>query len=416
MSSSQLPSQIHCLPLSIIRQIAYSKIETTIEGIIQELIENSIDAGATSIDIFIDNTGYSSIKVVDNGYGIHPSSFFSLCRYYHTSKVNDESDISKLQTFGFNGSSLSFYSTFSIVTIISQTRDNKINGAIFQNCVCSKKLTSISLNKPGTSVELSNLFYNLPHIREKKLQTPQNFEKIKKLLYNMSIIAPEVAFNFVKKGNAGFTISSSPTPSKAFKTVLLRENKDEIHMYSGKTDITYQTAFSPDPIHMNIHFICNLSNPTCEHKPHRVIFLNGAIIKIKELKELIDETIQKKNYLSYAIFIHVKDLPIALCCKRQDCFPNAVSFLPMIEAMSEELKRGVGVDGIPAGFDQEIIETLKHPKEIEVARTPIIITNLSAMSFTNQAPKIISNVNKSAITSTPKTRRFVMPSNTNTHV
>lgn len=94
------------LPLAVVEHFADIEHETSVKWVIKELIENAIDAQATSITIEVENSGYSYIKVVDNGTGIPLKYSHRVAKYYSTSKIRDLTDLSQISTLGYHGTSL----------------------------------------------------------------------------------------------------------------------------------------------------------------------------------------------------------------------------------------------------------------------------------------------------------------------
>ena len=92
---------------------------------LKEILENSLDAGATNIDIKIQDHGLRSITVVDNGSGVKPEDFESLTAKHHTSKLADFEDLDKVDTFGFRGEALSSLCAAATLTIITRHKGSK---------------------------------------------------------------------------------------------------------------------------------------------------------------------------------------------------------------------------------------------------------------------------------------------------
>ncbi|KAE8444483.1 hypothetical protein EG329_000467 [Mollisiaceae sp. DMI_Dod_QoI] len=153
-----------------VHQIQSGQVIVDLCSVVKELVENSLDAGATSIDVRFKNQGLDAIEVQDNGDGISPHNYETLALKHHTSKLSTYSDLTTLQTFGFRGealSSLCALSKFSVITCLAQDapKGTRLDFAT------SGKLTGTSVvaAQKGTTVSVENLFNNLP-VRRRELE------------------------------------------------------------------------------------------------------------------------------------------------------------------------------------------------------------------------------------------------------
>ncbi|TPX48076.1 hypothetical protein SeLEV6574_g02256 [Synchytrium endobioticum] len=150
------------------RRIASGQNITTIPNCIKELIENSLDAGATSLDIKLEKNGLASITVKDNGSGI-PASFENMLGERHcTSKISEFDDLDKLETFGFRGEALNSICAISEeVTVATRTGDEGEVGRVYEfDRRGSITRTQRQAMGQGTSVTVRRIFHNLPVRRE----------------------------------------------------------------------------------------------------------------------------------------------------------------------------------------------------------------------------------------------------------
>ena len=148
-------------------------------NVVKELVENAIDAGASAITVEIREGGKKMIRVTDNGCGIEKSQITKAFERHATSKIRDDSDLTKLVSLGFRGEALSSIAAVSQVEMITKTRDS-LTGVRATNQLLSGyseddrvKLDLEEIGAPdGTSVVVRNLFYNVP-VRSRFLKQPQ---------------------------------------------------------------------------------------------------------------------------------------------------------------------------------------------------------------------------------------------------
>lgn len=153
-----------------VHQIQSGQVIVDLCSVVKELVENSLDAGATNIDVRFKSQGLDSIEVQDNGDGISAHNHEKIALKHYTSKLSTYDDLTTLQTFGFRGealSSLCALSRFSIITCIAQDAPK---GTKLQFEISGKlKSTSVVAAQKGTTVVVEHLFNNLP-VRRRELE------------------------------------------------------------------------------------------------------------------------------------------------------------------------------------------------------------------------------------------------------
>ena len=113
--------RIHVLPQSIVSKIAAGEVIERPVYAVKELIENAIDAQATSITIHIEESGFKTITVIDNGHGMSPEDLQECFKHHSTSKITSEEDLNSIHSLGFRGEALSSIAAISTMTIKSRT-------------------------------------------------------------------------------------------------------------------------------------------------------------------------------------------------------------------------------------------------------------------------------------------------------
>ncbi|KXH56517.1 DNA mismatch repair protein MutL [Colletotrichum salicis] len=201
-----------------IHQIQSGQVIIDLCSVVKELVENSIDAGATSIDVRFKNQGLDSIEVQDNGEGISADNYETIALKHYTSKLATYSDLATLQTFGFRGealSSLCALSQFSIVTCMAQ---DVPKGTRLEFETSGKlKETHVVAAQKGTNVIVGNLFHNLP-VRRRELQrnVKREWNKVIALLNQYACIQTGVKFSVSQQPTKGkriilFSTKGNPT-------------------------------------------------------------------------------------------------------------------------------------------------------------------------------------------------------------
>lgn len=180
----------------VIAQIAAGQIVDKPSDIVKELIENSIDANATKIEIDLIDNGLSQIKVIDNGSGISLNDLKNIAKRHYTSKIVSGSDLANVRTFGFRGEAI-----YAINNIGDLAVTSKISGESAGYTFPSLSPTSSPV---GTAVTIENLFKSTP-VRKKDLAKPQTLlRNIMRTLTLYAISYPEIQFSLIHNGKKIF--------------------------------------------------------------------------------------------------------------------------------------------------------------------------------------------------------------------
>jgi len=188
-----------------VHQIQSGQVIVDLNSVVKELVENSLDAGATSIEVRFKNQGLDSIEVSDNGKGIAPEDYETIALKHYTSKLSSYEDLTSLETFGFRGealSSLCALSKFHITT--ARAEDGAVGKRLDFEVSGKLKGTSVVAAQRGTTVVVENLFHGLP-VRRKELEKniKREYGKVTTLLNSYACISVGVRYavsNQIPKG------------------------------------------------------------------------------------------------------------------------------------------------------------------------------------------------------------------------
>ncbi|KAM9287376.1 PMS1 protein homolog 1 isoform 2-T3 [Morus bassanus] len=183
------------LSAETIRLLSSSQVITSVVSVVKELIENSLDASATNIDIKLENYGFNKIEVRDNGNGIKVDDVPVMAIKHYTSKISSSEDLERLTTYGFRGEALGSICSISEVLITTKTAADD-----FSTQYALDSNGHITSNKPshlgqGTTVTVLKLFKNLP-VRKQFYSTnrkcKEELKKVQDLLTAYGIIKPDL--------------------------------------------------------------------------------------------------------------------------------------------------------------------------------------------------------------------------------
>ena len=199
---------IHLLPDSVANQIAAGEVIQRPASCLKELVENSLDAGASHIRVIVRDAGRTFLQVVDDGKGMSPTDARMAFERHATSKISQASDLFQLRTMGFRGEALASVCAVAHVEVQTRRAEDEVGTRL--EIAGSEVLTQEMVQCPvGTNMRVKNLFYNVP-ARRKFLKTNQT--ELRNLIteyQRIVLVNPHVQFTFVNDDE----IISDLTPS-----------------------------------------------------------------------------------------------------------------------------------------------------------------------------------------------------------
>jgi DNA mismatch repair protein MutL len=191
---------IQVLPDRIANKIAAGEVVQRPASVVKELMENAIDAGADEVEVIVKKAGRELVQVIDNGCGMSKQDAIACFKRHATSKVSSVEDLDRIRTLGFRGEALASIAAVAQVELKTRLHDRSEGylveiqgGDVQQSRPCA--------TRPGTSVAVRNLFYNVP-ARRNFLKTPATeFKHIVETFQFLALAYPRVAFTLVHNDN-----------------------------------------------------------------------------------------------------------------------------------------------------------------------------------------------------------------------
>jgi DNA mismatch repair protein MutL len=209
---------IRILSPDVAAKIAAGEVVERPASVVKELVENSLDAGATQIAIEVQGGGVRLIRVVDNGAGIPPEEVDLAFERFATSKVATADDLESISSLGFRGEALPSIAAVSEVTMVTRSRD-ELSG-IFVNIKDGAILEKAKRGCPiGTTVTVRNLFRNVPARLKFLKSTATENSHISNLVTQYSLAFPEVRFTLIIDGKTSFRSTGSGNLREALGAV-----------------------------------------------------------------------------------------------------------------------------------------------------------------------------------------------------
>lgn len=201
-------SIIKILPETLVNQIAAGEVIERPASVVKELVENSLDAGASEILVEVKDAGKTYIKVADNGHGISKDDLQMAPVRHATSKISAEADLWKIKTLGFRGEALASIASVSKLVMTSKRAEDLSGAELSVNGGEILTLKDVGAST-GTKIEVYNLFFNTPARQKYLKQESTEFGHTSNLITSIALANPGVSFKLVHNGKNVLDLAKS---------------------------------------------------------------------------------------------------------------------------------------------------------------------------------------------------------------
>ncbi len=308
---------VEILPPQVRSRIAAGEVISSPSDIVKELVENSLDAKATRIEIEISKGGKRLIVVRDNGEGIHPEDIDKVFLEGATSKIRSEEDLLKLTTYGFRGEALHSIASVSRMKIKSRYFQQKEGWQVEVEAglLIQKEKTGMPV---GTEVEIRDLFFNLPVRRKFLRREDTERNKIRDLIKEYALVNNAVEFKLISNGKEILFFPAS-------------EKEERIKQILGENFEVYERK--DNTVWIKIYIRRNIPQGRV------YIFVNSRPVKNRNLKEFLRKVVGFKT--AVALFIEVPPFAVDFNIhpkKREVKFINERKLLSLLRETLKEKK------------------------------------------------------------------------------
>ena len=267
--------RIQQLSRQLINQIAAGEVIERPASVVKELVENSIDAGATGVEIEV-SKDCLSIRVSDNAAGIHPADIELAFSKHATSKISNSEDLFDIHTMGFRGEALA--SIISIAKVVCTTRTKEFETGTRVECEESNVKSSPSGCAIGTTMEVKNLFYNTP-VRQKFLKSEKvEISCIAEILQSIAIANPNVSINLIYDGKNPVKTSGSGDLLCVLTEIYSNSIANELKKINKTDEVS----------NLHVSGYCSTPDFTRSTKKSIYTFVNNRVVKCPLILKAID--------------------------------------------------------------------------------------------------------------------------------
>lgn len=288
--------KINVLSFEVANLIAAGEVVERPSSVLKELIENSIDAGATQIVAEIRNGGVALIRVTDNGCGIEKDDLPVALKRHATSKISDKSDLDSIVTLGFRGEALAAISSVSEVTVITKTKSSETGYMLTSEGGNITDISEVGAGE-GTTVVVENLFFNVPARRKFLKKDSTEAMNVTALVEKVAISRPDISIQLLIDGVQKFKTSGDGKLINTLRAIFGKEFSQKLIYAEGIAEGIKVSGYvgRSDNVRKNR----NLEN----------VFINGRYVK-----SLTAQAALEKAFTSYIA---------------PDCFPTCALFIEM---------------------------------------------------------------------------------------
>lgn len=273
-----MSNQIHKLDEHLSNMIAAGEVVERPQGVVKELVENAIDAGASQIQILIEQGGIEKITIVDNGKGMSFDDAALAFERHATSKINDVDDLWSIQTMGFRGEALPSIAAVSHVSLKSRTESES---TLVEVSYGERKEHKQSAAQLGTTIEVAKLFQKTP-ARFKHLKSMQyEFSLIQDVVQKFALAYPEIGFTLIHDGKDIFRSSGNGNLQEVLYQIYGKDvAKDAIAINISDSDYTIE-GYAAQP---------SVNRAT---KYYMLIYINRRMVRSYRLQKAISDSYQE---------------------------------------------------------------------------------------------------------------------------
>lgn len=256
---------IQLLPDSVANQIAAGEVIQRPASVVKELVENSVDAGATTINVLVTDAGRTSIQVIDNGKGMSETDARLSFERHATSKIRVAADLFSLNTMGFRGEALASIAAVAQVELRTRTASDEIGTRLL---ISGSKVTG---QEPvacgvGCNFSVENIFYNVPARRKFLKSNTTELNNILAAFERIALVNPDINFTFHSNGVEMFDLRKGSLRQRIIDVFGKKLNQDILPV-NVETTVCKISGFVGKP------------EAARKKAPHQYFFVNGRYMK-----------------------------------------------------------------------------------------------------------------------------------------
>ncbi len=287
--------KIKILSENLANKIAAGEVVQRPESVVKELIENSIDAGASSIDIIIKKAGKTLIQIFDNGSGMSEEDAVLCIQKHATSKIYEYADLESIQTLGFRGEALSSIAAVSQFEVKTELADEEFGTLVRIDDSGNATIEKGSFSK-GTSISVKNLFFNTPARRNFLKSDVTELKHIIDTFNKIALSHPKISYKFFNDDELTFNYAAGSLEDR-IQQVFADNMLDALIKVEERTDFISLYGYAGKPTMLK------------KNKGEQYLFLNGRFVISKQINHAVfsayENILEKGDYPFFLLFLDI---------------------------------------------------------------------------------------------------------------
>jgi DNA mismatch repair protein MutL len=277
-------STIQALPTEVVYLITAGEVIDSLVAVVRELVENSLDAGATRIVVSLCPQIWR-VRVADNGCGMNLDDLQQAATAHSTSKIHSSADLWKINSLGFRGEALHSLTTLANLEVLSRPLGGNEGWRVNYNNEGEVVQVDFAAIAPGTVVTVNNLFANCEARRQGLPSTNQQLKAVQGIIHQIALCHPHVNYQVWQNDKEWFTICPAPSGGKLIPQILPQVRQDDLHEVNLEI---------PNLENSSLYLVIGLPDRCHRHRPDWVkVAINGRMIKSPELEQTIFSAFHK---------------------------------------------------------------------------------------------------------------------------
>ena len=267
--------RIQQLSPSLVNRIAAGEVIERPAAVVKELVENSIDAGATEITVEVEDGGRALVRVIDNGDGIPVEDLPLAFASHATSKLSDDEDLFRISTMGFRGEALASIGSVSHARIVSRVAGAEAAAEVFNRGGTITDIQAAAGNV-GTTIEVRNLFFNTPARRKFIKGTSTEFGHVSEVLMRLALPYPSISFKLLHNGRVTLDLPAGTEEERLLSAWPEEFREQRLNVDARDAELRLRGIIG----------MPELARPTARYQ---YLYLNGRAIRDRFIQHAVRE-------------------------------------------------------------------------------------------------------------------------------
>lgn len=349
--ADEMSDIIHLLPESVANQIAAGEVVQRPASAVKELLENSIDSGASEIQLIIKESGKQLIQVTDNGCGLSERDARMCFERHATSKIKKSEDLLNIRTLGFRGEALASICSVAQVELRSKRREDEIGTQIIIEG--SEFKSQHPINCPnGTTINVKNLFFNIPARRNFLKSNTLELRHVIEEFFRVAIVNPNISFSFYNQDKILYKLTSGNIKQRILN-IFGNHYAQRLIPVEQATDMVNITGFIGKP---------EFARKT---RSEQYFFTNGRFMRSPYLNNAVErafrELIPDDSNPLYFLFFEVPPNSVDVNIHPTKTEINFLDNKGIYAILHSSVKQSIGRFNLAPEIDFEVENGLKIP-------------------------------------------------------